>query len=442
VRKLPTLGLITIALVAAGCGGGGSSSNNGGGGGGGGGGTATIATPGPPNVEALIVDAGPPILTQNNQPAINTAFITVQVCVPPAFSTCQTFDHIEIDTGSVGLRILADAADTSGATFNLALPPVAGNAGQVLAECLHFADGDSWGSVNTANISLPISGEKSSTPFNVHVIGASSAGAPPPDCIPSPSPPLQEENTVLSFGANGILGVGPFINDCNPVGSCGTGNAAGYFSCTTTAPVTCTALPNPGASLAQQIPNPVTLFAKDNNGIIIELPAAANNGAAGLKNGALVFGIGTENNNALGSAVQLFADPQQGFISATLDGKSYPQSYLDSGSNGNFYSSSITTCPSPNDVWYCPSSTVNENATLQGTNGTMGAAPFNVANADTLFMNNPTFTVFPELAGPGTCTAQLCSLDFGLPFFFGRNVYTAIEDPTTGSAPYFAYISN
>lgn len=436
MRKLLALGLMTIALLAAGCGGGGSSSNNGGGGGGGGGGTATIATPGPPNVEALIVDAGPPILTQNNQPAINTAFITVQVCVPPAFSTCQTFDHIEIDTGSVGLRILADAADTSGATFNLALPAATDGMGHALAECLHFADGDSWGSVNTANISLPISGEKSAQPFNVHIIGASAAGSPPPEC--TPSPPLQEENTVLAFGANGILGVGPFVNDCNAVGPCTPGASANYYYCT--APATCNTTFT--AQLAQQVPNPITLFAKDNNGIIIELPAAANNGAAGLKNGALVFGIGTENNNALGSATQLLADPQQGFISAMLDGMSYPQSYLDSGSNGNFYSSSITTCPSPNDVWYCPSATVNENATLQGTNGTMGAAPFNVANADTLFMDNPTFTVFPELAGPGICTAQLCSLDFGLPFFFGRNVYTAIEDPTTGQAPYFAYISN
>ena len=444
MRKLLTLFLMTTALFAAGCGGGGSSSNSGTGGGGGGGDTpATIATPGPPNVEALIVDAGPAILTTppNNQPSINTAFITVQVCVPPGFTTCQTFDHIEIDTGSVGLRILADAADTSGHTFNLVLPALSVN-GQPVAECLRFADGDSWGSVNTANISLPISGEKSSAPFNVHVIGASSAGSPPPAaCIPTPSPPLQEENTVLTFGANGILGVGPFINDCNSDGNCPTsGTSATYYTCTTTAPITCDPL---SASTAQQVPNPIMLFAKDNNGVIIELPAAANNGAASLTNGALVFGIGTENNNALGSATQLLADPQLAFISATLNGQTYPQSYFDSGSNGNFYSSSITTCPSPNNVWYCPSATVSENATLQGTDGTMAAAPFNVANADTLFMDNPTFTVFPELAGPGAiaCTAQICSLDLGLPFFFGRNVYTAIEGQTP-SAPYFAYISN
>jgi uncharacterized protein DUF3443 len=431
---------MTTVLLVAGCGGGGSSSSSGSGGGGGGGGTATIALPGPPNVESLVVDAGPAILTTppNDSPSINTAFITVQVCVPNT-NTCQTFNHIEIDTGSVGLRILADAADTSGAPYNLPLPPVTAGSGQLLAECLHFADGDSWGSVNMASITLPVSGEKSSLPFPVHIIGAAAAGSPPAACIPSPSPPLQEENTVVTFGANGILGVGPFINDCNSEGSCQPGSSAGYYSCTTTAPPTCTTFT---ASLAQQVPNPITLFSKDNNGVIIELPAVAASGAASLSTGALVFGIGTENNNALGSATQLPADSASGFISANIGSSAYPDSYLDSGSNGNFYHSSLTTCPSPNTVWYCPSSTVSESATLQGTDGTMAAAPFDVANADSLFQANPAFTVFPQLAGPGICSAQLCSLDLGLPFFFGRNVYTGIEDPTTNSPPYFAYISN
>jgi len=438
VRKLLTLGLMTTALLAAGCGGGGSSSNSGTGGGGGGGGTATIATPGPPNVESLIVDGGPPTLPA---PSINTAFISVQVCLPGT-TTCQTIDHVEIDTGSVGLRILADATDTSGATFSVPLPAETADingSNALLAECLQFADGASWGSVNTADITLPVSGEHA-TNVNVQIIGAAATGGvTPPNGLCVPKAPLMQENTVATFGANGILGVGPFTNDCNDVGPCSPGAAATYYACSSASNCTITGYT---ASLAQQIPNPVFLFPKDNNGVIIELPGVADDGAASLTNGALVFGIGTENNNALGSATQLLADPDTGLISASLGGSQYPDSYLDSGSNGNFYSSSIAPCPSPNTVWYCPSSTVNENATLQGTNGTMAAAPFNVANADTLFMDNPAFTVFPELAGPAGCTAQLCSLDLGLPFFFGLNVYTGIENPTTGSAPYFAYISN
>src|SRR5207248_2177278 len=75
----------------------------------------TIATPGPPNVEILTVDAGP-------AGGVNTAFVSVQVCVPGT-TTCQTIDHVEVDTGSIGLRILADVP------FTLTLPPATNGRG-------------------------------------------------------------------------------------------------------------------------------------------------------------------------------------------------------------------------------------------------------------------------------------------------------------------------
>ena len=124
-----------LSLVLAGCGGGGYGSGGGGGGGGG----------PPPNVEAVVVDAGPAALPT---PAANIPYITVKICVAGT-TNCQTFDHIEIDTGSVGLRILADAQDTSSHTFNLPLAPVL-DGGKAVAECLQFADGNSWGAVATA----------------------------------------------------------------------------------------------------------------------------------------------------------------------------------------------------------------------------------------------------------------------------------------------------
>jgi hypothetical protein len=62
---------------------------------------------------------------------------------------------------------------------------------------------------------------------------------------------------------------------------------------------------------------------------------------------------------------------------------------------------------------------------------------FSVANADNLFNNNPNANVFGQLAGPNS----ISGFDWGLPFFYGRNVYTAIQGASTpgGTGPYWAY---
>src|SRR5262249_40286643 len=87
--------VLSSLLALASCGGGGYSSSNGGGGGGG------IAGPGP-NVPPMTVEIGPA------GPAFpNIPFISVTVCAPGSAANCQTIDHIEVDTGSWGLRIIA-----------------------------------------------------------------------------------------------------------------------------------------------------------------------------------------------------------------------------------------------------------------------------------------------------------------------------------------------
>jgi hypothetical protein len=76
------------------------------------------------------------------------------------------------------------------------------------------------------------------------------------------------------------------------------------------------------------------------------------------------------------------------------------------------------------------------------------AVNFSVDNADNLFNNNPTDFVFVNLAAPqgiGPCSAGTgaCTFDWGLPFFYGRNVFTAIDGatPPTGvpAGPFEAY---
>jgi len=394
------------------------------------------------------------------------------VCIPST-STCQTIDHIEVDTGSSGLRILSDASTTSG-SFNLALPavPDPNNGSNHLAECVQFADGFSWGSVNRADIRLPVSGKTASNVI-VQVIGAASVGNPSnanPTCLPPPPINVNGckglDNTVPCFGANGILGVGPFVNDCNSVGSCDPpnpptitsggvtfpANSATYFTCT--AANSCTEVSAGIMTTQWQLPNPVTLFTADNNGVVIELPAVGATGAPAPQNGSLVFGIGTESNNALGSATRLpvcygsgascmlSGTPLFGTVSATLNGTTYIQSYLDSGSNANFFpTTSIPSCSAPNQGFLCPTSTTNESATLTGTDGTTATANFSIANADSLFsQNNAMNFAFSNLAGSNyTSGLPNATLDLGLSFFYGHNVFTGFEDLSTNTAPFFAY---
>jgi hypothetical protein len=232
--------------------------------------------------------------------------------------------------------------------------------------------------------------------------------------------------------ANGILGVGNFRQDCGP--GCVTPGFQFYFACSS--PSTCA---ETGATLAQQLQNPVWKFSGDNNGIVIQLPQISASGAPSAS-GSIIFGIGTQSNNALGSAAILTL-ASNGTFSTTFNGTTYSSSFMDSGSNGIFFLNTATTgipnCPGGSSGFYCPTATQNLSATNRGANGATSVVNFSVANALTLFSNNGGNNfAFNNLAGdnPG-------SFDWGLPFFFGRTVFTAIEGQSTpdGTGPYLAY---
>ncbi|HKB49217.1 MAG TPA: DUF3443 family protein, partial [Ktedonobacterales bacterium] len=142
-------------------------------------------------------------------------------------------------------------------------------------------------------------------------------------------------------------------------------------------------------------------------------------------------------NNGLGTATVLPEDPNTGWISGTYKGTVYTKAYLDSGSNANFFTdSSLTPCPT-NTSFYCPASTMSETATLKGANAATLTANFSVANADTLF-SVTSYTAFSNLGGTNS---DPMGFDLGLPFYYGHNVFVAIENTNTpgGIGPYFAY---
>jgi hypothetical protein len=361
------------------------------------------------NVQPLSVNAGP----ANNY--ANGIFTSVTICVPGSASSCQTIDGVLVDTGSTGLRILSSA-------LTLTLPQQTAS-GNPVVECLQFQDGFVWGPVQVADVTM--AGERANS-VPIQVIGAPAFSTIPDACTSSGGP---SEDTLDVLGANGVLGIGLFRQDCGQ--ECVVSTSPGfYFACSASG---CQPTVE---GLAQQLQNPVWLFARDNNGVIVELPAVAPLGAASVS-GSLVFGIGTEANNALGNAT-VFTVDGRGTFTTVYQGQSYGASFLDTGSNGLFFLDTQTTglplC-TDSSSFYCPTTAQALSATQRGVNGTTSAIAFGVANADML-LGNTLFSAFSMLAGPNTG-----SFDWGLPFFFGRNVFTAIESQSTpsGFGPYWAY---
>jgi Protein of unknown function (DUF3443) len=453
LRKL-LASLITVSLLLAGCGGGGgstaatTSSGSGSSGSGTGTGTGTGSGTGTGNSTAYtvvnaVVDAGPIALAAANESAVNILYVKVTLCVPGSTSNCQTIDHIQVDTGSQGLRILSTVVNPA---LLSALQPVSLNGGGAqLAECTQFVDGYSWGPLVTADLHIggadsATSGE-SAPDIPVQIVGTTSYAVP--SACANNSVNATAENTVAQFGANGIIGLGLFDQDCGPACSSNSGNGL-YYSCVSGG--TCTGVQVP---IASQMVNPVYKLAAhngvtDNNGVVIVMPAIGAAGAPTVT-GTVVFGISTQSNNTLASgATVLTTDPNQGYVVTSLLSASQtdPTSYFDSGSNAVYFNdTAIPTCTQTvANGFFCPSAAQSLSANVTGQNGQMAAVNFAVDSALTLFNSNPSYAAFGTLAG-GAGQSGTGTFAWGLPFYYGRTVYTAMENVDAGgtNGPYFAF---
>ena len=372
----------------------------------------------------LIVDAGP------KQLGVNLPSVTVTICVPGT-TTCQTINHILVDTGSTGLRIVAEALTSA----MFALPAAKTAANDPMYECLVFADGYAWGSVRHADVQLA-DGKASSLAIQL-------IGDPPPPALPTAPtdctgiPSVPSQNTVAEIGANGILGISVFLEDCGA--ACTTiANPAGqgfYYGCPANVCAGTT------VALTAQLQNPVSKFGANNNGVSIVLPAITAVGKPTVT-GALVLGIDTQSNNQLGSATVLSVSPLSGNFTTIFNGKTYTGAgFMDSGSNGNFFDDPNLKACTSNLNWYCPPTAVTLSATNQGVGASSATSTvsFSVASLDALSNANPAFAAYDNIAGP--MPATVAGFDWGLPFFFGRSVAIAFEGRSTaaGAGPFFAY---
>ena len=187
---------------------------------------------------------------------------------------------------------------------------------------------------------------------------------------------------------------------------------------------------------------------------MITLPTVNSSGSVGIL-GQLIFGIGTHltsnistniASNVIPIGTNIYQEDPNGnfttnFTTSYSSYNSGPQntSYLDSGSIAlYFYDPDI---PQDSQGFY----NSNFPITINGTNpsSTHGSVtiPISIANAD-LFVVGGNYIVAANIGGAGTNG----TFDWGLPFFYGRTVFTGIsgsyaptQSGTQVSGPFWAY---
>jgi hypothetical protein len=350
--------------------------------------------------------------SQTSNGYFNKPCVSATICNPDG-SACQTVTDLLLDTGSYGLRVFRSAIQ------NLTLAQTSSGSG-ALAECVQFADQSSlWGPVQVASVQL---GNEPRVQVPIQVIDASFARAPASCGTPDTSPVIA--------GYTGILGVGPLAEDCGQ-GCVTDGTIGTYFSCTGT---TCTGAT---ASLANQVRNPVASLPVDNNGVLVQLPVVPTSGAPSV-NGSLILGVGTQTNNAR-SGQFLFTTNGSGDFRTSFNGIT-DIGFADTGSNAIYFSTpqqtALPLCSGSFSAWYCPPAPAPFSATNISLSGPSQAVSFSIRNFTADFSNSSN-DVFPQVGGPSNF-----GFDWGLPFFFGRNVFFGIKGtnaPGFGTGPFVAY---
>jgi Protein of unknown function (DUF3443) len=386
--------------------------------------TPTSATPPPPvvNTMTVTVDSGPAAATG----AINHPYVTVRVCAPGSTTQCADVDHVLLDTGSWGLRLVRSVL----AAGSVTLSGETDTHGNTVEECETFGGGQTWGPVALANVTL--AGEVASK-LPVQIMDDTNAGAPPPATCGANGTLL---NTVAGFGANGVLGVGVFAQDCGAACVNAASPLPVYYGCT--AAGACTA---ENLALVDQVTNPVAAFAVDNNGLIISMANLVNaNGDASVQ-GELTFGLGTQADNALpATGLTVLGANASGDFTATYNGGSTVlPALIDSGTDDYVFNDmTIPACSTGSFVGdYCPAvAPVNVFAvnTGAGANNATNTVDFAIQDPNTFVAGA---AAFEGLAGGGGAT----NFVWGMPFFYGRKIYIGIDQKMSGAytGPYYAY---
>lgn len=378
-------------------------------GGGGGGGVATTNLSNAGNSVVVRVAKGV------NGDYINGLFTTVTVCSVGG-NACVEVDNILVDTGSTGLRLMASALPIGQITVNYKK-----SNGLIVSECSQFVSGVIWGGLASFDIKL---GEETAKDTAVQIINDKNLPSMPNECASKG----QSLSTANILGANGILGISNFLSDCGVF--CESVNNQYYYGCDQ---FSCISI---AVDRKNQVLNPIANFSKNNNGSVIQLPDAAI-AADGSLVGSLIFGVDTDSSNSIDQAKRITLEPSTANFTTIYKGYSYNRSYLDSGSNGIYFDDlSIRECNSVGFIsYYCPDAPFSIDVILKGFGQEMYNYTFIGDNAEKPSGVKVSSPVQPALIGSVGGSFQ--DFVWGLPFFYGKKIYTPIEESAITSKGIF-----
>jgi hypothetical protein len=332
-----------------------------------------------------------PVRVDGSSPWKNIPEISVTICVPGT-TNCQTIPHIMVDTASTGLRVYAQA-------IHIPLPRERDSQGNPIAECVW-----AFGYIKRADIAL---GGLKALNLPLQVL-QSADPAMPSDCMPDE--PAYDPNSY-----NGMLGLSPSIHDVQTWNfySCGSGG------CTSAS-----------VSPEQMPQNPVSAFPTDNNGYAVKFPSVPAQGAESVS-GSIIFGLDTRPNNQTPFVLNPIV-PQEtwGQFRVESNGKTYTSAFDTGTWQYNFPALGADVCTDAASL-LCPASALQVHVKiLDATGATVHTPTLHVGNYDGLPAGN---NAFNDIA---TTVSGSNDLMLGMPFFYGRTIYFAIEKQYTAQAPW------
>lgn len=369
-------------------------------------GCGTATNIGSGNVAPLYVDGLPCVPA--DYPDWNQPYTNVKICAPGSTTNCQVFDHIIVDSGSDGLRLVASTVKSG---LLSAMPSVT-SSGRPIAECEQYVSSFTYGPLKAADVYIA---GKLVKRFPIQMIGAKGF-AVPATCSSGGG---TETDTEAAFDGKGLVGVAFDLNDTGIYYSCGTSGSGCWIDNS-----------YPG------IPNLTSKFSSDNNGVVISLPSIALSGSASPVMGSLVFGVGTETNNTPpAGTIALSNNLSEGVFNIKV-GTAKAQAYIDSGTNDLVIAGPWAKCGS-GDGYFC----ANNVAISMGLYGIGKTAPqysigFTIGNADNLLNNGDVaYKDVAEVASSGSSLTGTYAL--GLATFFGRTEYFVFNGKTSklGTGP-------